>query len=83
MGFEFTSKTLQIPKKNISRWMRKREESSGIRGRKPGDPAMESNLTNWIKENINKGRYVTQTEIRKKAKDFSGGRDFKASKGWL
>jgi hypothetical protein len=83
MGPEFTSRALQIPKKNISRWMRKKEENAGIRGRKPGDPTMEKNLTNWIKWNIGQAKYVTQTEIRKKAREFADSKAFKASKGWL
>lgn len=62
----------------------KREQKCGqIRGRKPGDPAMEQNLTNWIKDNIEKGVYITQTEIRAKARFFAGDKAFKASKGWL
>lgn len=83
MGFEFSSRALQIPKKNITRWMRKQDDNSGLRGRKPGDPAMEQNLTSWIKFNIGHGQYVTQTEIRKKAREFAGSKEFKASKGWL
>lgn len=83
MGFNFTSKVLQIPKKNIARWIRQKEENIRMRGRKPGDPAMEKNLTNWIKLNIGQGKYVTQTEIRKKAREFADSKAFKASKGWL
>jgi hypothetical protein len=29
------------------------------------------------------GKYLTQSEIRNKAKMFSGDQEFKASKGWL
>jgi len=83
MGIEFTSRTLGIPKKNIARWMNRKQKADKIRGRKPGDPEMELNLTNWIEECIEKGEYLTQTQIRTKAKFFSGDRSFKASKGWL
>lgn len=54
-----------------------------MRGRKPGNPNMEENLTNWIAVNIEEGKYLTQSEIRNKARVFSGNNGFKASKGWL
>jgi uncharacterized protein YaaN involved in tellurite resistance len=76
-------KILDIPKKNISRWMQRKDRVEKIRGRKPGDPSMEENLTKWIKLNIEQARYLTQTEIRNKAKEFSREKAFKASKGWL
>ena len=83
MGLEFTSKTLSIPKKNIARWMKRKQKCEQVRGRKPGDPMMEQNLTSWVKDNIAKEIYVTQNEIRAKAREFAGDKTFKASKGWL
>jgi len=44
---------------------------------------MELNLTNWIISYIAQRKYLTQTEIREKAREFSGDKSFKASKGWL
>ncbi len=44
---------------------------------------MEQALNDWVNACINNGIYVTQTEIRKKAREFSEDKKFKASKGWL
>jgi hypothetical protein len=40
-------------------------------------------LTNWITNNIKQEIYVTQSDIRFKARELSGEMSFKASKGWL
>lgn len=63
--------------------MKRKEKKERVRGRKPNNPNMEENLTNWIVVNIKKGKYLTQTEIRSRARVFSGNNGFKASKGWL
>lgn len=44
---------------------------------------MEEKLNQWILNNLENNIYVTQTEIRNKAKFFSNDPSFKASKGWL
>lgn len=83
MGLEQTSKRYDIPKKNIIRWIKKSLDNDFIRGRKPINPLMETQLTNWIRRNIAQKTYITQNDIRIKARQLSNDSNFKASKGWL
>lgn len=48
--------------------MNKKYDITKIRGRKPGNPNMESKLNQWIINHVTNDIYVTQTEIRNKAK---------------
>lgn len=69
---------------NLCRWKKSCERRSGA-GRKVTNMEMETKIIQWIlqkqKERTSEG--LTRKEIQLKAKEFSGDRYFKASKGWF
>lgn len=74
---------LEIPEKNIKRWIKNGPERKKGAGRKTMDPNMEKNLLNWVAfEFSKKGEFPDNKEIKNKAKFFSNQDIFKASKGW-
>lgn len=75
---------MNIPKKNLRRWMELGIERRKGGGRKRMDEEMEQKLHSWcLEECLSQGRPVSRSEIRKKALELSKYPEkFKASKGW-
>jgi phage antirepressor YoqD-like protein len=78
------AKILDIPVKNLKRWIRQgyiRKKG----GRRTQDPKMEKDLKEWIKQFIQLNHKPPSAKIIKKmAMKFSNFPDrFKASKGWF
>lgn len=75
---------MNIPKKNLRRWIEIGAERKKGGGRKRMDQEMEEKLHRWcIEESLKKGRPVSRLQIRQKALEFSKFPEkFKASKGW-
>lgn len=77
------SDILNIPEKNIKRWLKNGPERKKGAGRKTMDPHMETALLNWIQEEFKRtGIFPDCRDIKNQAKSFSSNKDFKASKGW-
>lgn len=77
------SDMLEIPEKNIKRWIKNGPERKKGAGRKTMDPNMERNLLNWVANEFSKkGEFPDNKEIKNQAKIFSNQEKFKASKGW-
>ena len=77
------SDLLNIPEKNIKRWLKNGPERKKGAGRKTMDPLMEQNLLNWIAEKFRKTSELPDNkELKIQAKIFSSLEKFKASKGW-
>lgn len=77
------SDMLEIPEKNIKRWIKNGPERKKGAGRKTMDPIMEQNLLNWVAKKFRKtGIFPDNKEIKVQAKIFSTLDKFKASKGW-
>jgi hypothetical protein len=74
---------MDIPTKNLKRWMTYGVFRKSGAGRKRIDPEMEEKLFNWIRETYTEGDYIDQTILRSQALNFSSKPEFKASKGWL
>jgi hypothetical protein len=74
---------LNIPEKNIKRWLKNGPARKKGAGRKTMDPNMEKALLDWICGEFNRlGTFPDCRELKHKAKDLSSVMDFKASKGW-
>ena len=77
------SDIMNIPEKNIKRWMKNGPERKKGAGRKTLDPQMESKLLEWIANDYKKlGEFPDNKDIKLQAKFFSISPQFKASKGW-
>ncbi len=77
------SRMLNIPEKNIKRWIRNGPDRKKGAGRKMRDPIMEKNILQWILEHSESNHKIPNShEIKQQAKKFSNLKDFKASKGW-
>ena len=74
---------MNIPEKNIKRWLVLGVERKKGAGRKMTDPSMEDNLLEWIR-NFHKtfSKLPDQSMLKKQAFQFSSNSCFKASKGW-
>lgn len=88
------SKEIQIPIKNVKRWLEfgpERKKGKGIKlksggGRKTLDPDMEDDLYDWcLAESKRKeGKPLSRSTLKQAARKFSRfPGSFKASKGWL
>jgi hypothetical protein len=77
------SEILNIPEKNIKRWLKNGPERKKGAGRKTMDPVMENRLLNWISDEFKKtNTFPDCRDVKFQAKIFSTNSDFKASKGW-
>lgn len=74
---------MNIPEKNIKRWLVQGVERKKGAGRKMTDPSMEDHLLEWIR-NFHKifSKLPDQTMLKTQAFQFSSNSCFKASKGW-
>lgn len=82
-GIRFAAELLNIPEKNIKRWLKQGPERKKGAGRKTMDPDMEQGLLDWIAEVFRKSRVFPDfKEVKLQAKIFSSNGNFKASKGW-
>lgn len=77
------SRELDIPPKNIRRWMRDGPERKKGAGKKVRDPEMEEELMDWLQQQRRNGYEPTKAQIQEKAKTLSKDEKFKGSKGWL
>lgn len=82
-GVKYASDLLNIPEKNIKRWLKQGPERKKGAGRKTMDPDMETGLLGWIAEMFRRNKVFPDfKEIKSQAKLFSSNGSFKASKGW-
>lgn len=74
---------LNIPDKNIKRWLQNGPERKKGAGRKTVDPKMEKEILKWISSQYREtNNFPLACEIKAKAKELSSHPKFKASKGW-
>ena len=77
------SNLLNLPEKNIKRWIKHGAERKKGAGRRTTDPEMEIRLLEWIRKEFAKNSLVPDCrKIKNQAKAFSNNANFKASKGW-
>lgn len=77
------SEMLEIPEKNIKRWIQNGPERKKGAGRKTMDPDMERSLLNWVAKQFRRtGVFPDSKEIKIQARIYSNQDNFKASKGW-
>lgn len=82
-SIKFASQTLNVPEKNLKRWIENGPERKKGAGRKISDLAMEKKLVHWIKKyTIEHSDFPENNLIKKQALIFSSKKNFKASKGW-
>lgn len=80
-----TALKLEIPVKNIRRWLQSGIHRKKGGGRKVQDEQMQQRLYEWcFEKSLEQSKPVTRLQLRQKALQLSNyPKVFKASKGWL
>ncbi|KRW98469.1 Homeodomain protein [Pseudocohnilembus persalinus] len=82
--FMYVSKQLDIPAKNIRRWVKQGPNRKKGGGRRTKDIEMEKKLHKWIIQQFSTQNQATRKQIQEKAMEITQFKNsFKASKGWM